>query len=482
MNPRLAAAFLLLCSAASAAPAAPKRETRYLLFQMFTSAAVPESPVGGSRVIRESPGRAAIMRFARGVKKRIGSAGGKRRKLGIAPGPIAFDHDDGQVKRLIRDSFAAARALNMAVAFHLDDSLFWTRHPELRAAEDAVEWLDWEGTRTTGRRIDWGASPTKLPPQLCFNSPSVKRAVRSRAALIGREIRRELAALKKAGRAELFAGVIAGWETQIGRDFETGKYPGYCALSNKGFSRDKPPRDIDAARSDRVREFVELWARSLAKNGIPRNRIYAHIAFTTQGFSPPGQRKIPYERQVHFSPPRVAFSRHYRPGFSAYPAPGVIEEILSSVKKHGAPPWAMVEGTNVIPNGMPGEKTMETYLGRMFNHGAVMVNIFSWGIGGPGMKNNFFRKATEGPEAIAAYRRFLAGKRLREDPANPFSIKSFQHKIHAIHSKLPRWVQRTRRQRDAERLMRRLDAHIKKGRIREADGVADEALRLLEER
>jgi hypothetical protein len=43
--------------------------------------------------------------------------------------------------------------------------------------------------------------------------------------------------------------------------------------------------------------------------------------------------------------------------------------------------------------------TMETYLAKMFNHGAKLVNIFSWGIGGDANKNMSFRVVTEGEEA-----------------------------------------------------------------------------------
>jgi hypothetical protein len=51
---------------------------------------------------------------------------------------------------------------------------------------------------------------------------------------------------------------------------------------------------------------------------------------------------------------------------------------------------------------------METYLARSFNHGATLVTLFSWGIGGPSMKNtNPFRIVTEGPDALSAYRKFL---------------------------------------------------------------------------
>ncbi len=46
--------------------------------------------------------------------------------------------------------------------------------------------------------------------------------------------------------------------------------------------------------------------------------------------------------------------------------------------------------------------TMETYLARCFNHGATLVNIFSWGIGGPAMMDTSpFRIVTEGAEALA---------------------------------------------------------------------------------
>lgn len=51
---------------------------------------------------------------------------------------------------------------------------------------------------------------------------------------------------------------------------------------------------------------------------------------------------------------------------------------------------------------------METYLARMFNHGAALVTIFSWGIEGErGRFTNPFRLVTESPEAIAAYQKFL---------------------------------------------------------------------------
>ena len=122
---------------------------------------------------------------------------------------------------------------------------------------------------------------------------------------------------------------------------------------------------------------------------------------------------------------------------------------------------------------------METYLGRMFNHGAILVNIFSWGVGPADPGRNPFRVPTEGPDAIAGYRLFLSGAALREVPAQPFSLTAFQKKLQEIQSRLPQWVQRTRRQRDAEASMRRLEERIKSGNLPGADEAANDVLRLL---
>ena len=44
---------------------------------------------------------------------------------------------------------------DVAVGFHLDDSMFWTRRKDLWSDPNNVEALDWDGTPSTGRRLDW---------------------------------------------------------------------------------------------------------------------------------------------------------------------------------------------------------------------------------------------------------------------------------------------------------------------------------------
>lgn len=448
-------------------------ETKYLIFQIF------------SFNNEEFPPPSAIESTVQDIKTVIGVSGDKKHKLGFAVGPLTFDNTDQEISHLIRTSFTIADAEDVAVAFHIDDSMFFGTRKDLLANPDNIEWLDWNKTPNTGRRIDWSAAPSKLVPQMCLNSVEVKNAVVQRADLIGKEIKKALEALSIKGKEELFAGVIAGWETQIGKDFETGRSLGYCALSGRGFSSDHPPEDIDAERVSILKEFIELWAKELAKAGIPKEKIYAHIAFSPKEGSEDDSKldQSSYAESVNFAVPEVAFSSYYRPGFSTYPAPGLFEAIYEESAKHGNAPWASCEGTNVIPNGFPGEATMETYLSRMFNHGAALVNIFSWGIGGDEQKNkNIFRLATENPEALSAYKKFLSGSILKEETLESSPLVIFQEKMHKIQRELPLWIERTQRQDLAAPLMRQLDALIKRGAYEEANQIADKVLALINQK
>jgi hypothetical protein len=455
-------------------------QTRYLLFQVFAL------PAHDSFAAANFPPTADIATLVKDIVKSIGTAGSVREKLGFCVGVLCLSQSDEEVLKLIRESFQVARENNIAVAFHIDDQMFWDANAELlrdRAAN--IEWSDWSRTASTGRRLEWGPRPAKIAPSLCLNSPVVQRVVTRRAHLIGSEIKRELAKLEAAGKGELFAGVIAGWETQIGSDFATNKSLGYHALSNLGFDSKTSSVQCDSERSRVVKAFIETWAKALAQAGVPAEKIYGHIAFTSQGLDSGRDTRLSYAQKVCFATPDVVFSNYFQPGFSTYPLDDTLSAVVNVVAKYGGNRgWISAEGTNVVPTGMQGEATMESYLGKMFNHGAMMVNIFSWGIGGQAQKNNLFRRATENAEAITAYRKFLSGGKLQElrASAGQFSAAGLRQKIETINKQLPGWIERTRRPDLAMPLMTRLDAAVKKNSFLEADKVADEVLRLISAR
>ncbi len=446
-----------------------KDETRYLLFQMF----VPNVSQAAF------PPQGTVEQFAQDVVGRIGTTGDNHHKLGFCVGAISFNQSDDEVRRLIAHSFAIGRKNNVAVAFHIDDQMFWEKRTDLLNNKANIEWIDWVGTECRGRRLDWGPQPMKAPPQLCLNSSAVKKAVTERAHLIATEVKREIDRLRIEGRQELFAGIFAGWESQVGHDYTTNRCTGFHALTNAGLNSKMSSAQCDAELSKIVRDYIGLWSKNLAEAGIPRDKIYCHIACTDQCLD--ATPSASFAQKVGFAVPSVAFSNWYRPGFSTYPSEHALAQIISEVKKSGGSRWASAEGTNVVPSGVPGETTMESYLAMLFNHGAVMVNIFSWGIGGEAQKNNFFRLATENEEALSAYRKFLSSAPLKEQPrpASQFSPERFQAKMRNIEAEAPAWVARTRRPDLLQSLMMKIDASIKAAHFQDADKAADEVLKLL---
>ena len=472
------AALLSLFSTAWAAPVSPDR-TRYLAFQIFT---------GGfdSAELRQSlPPPASLSEAVDDIRARVYVPGVPDRRLGFVIGPLSFDNSDDEVRSLIGTSFGIALRTGMAVGFHIDDSMFWGRLKNLNRHQD-IEWLDWSGRPGTGRRLDWGIDPVKIMPQLCLNSPDVIGEVTKRATLIGDEIQRGRRQLHAAGKDDLFIGVIAGWETQVGKDFDTGKQLGYCALTNEGFNASRPPANFERARADIVRDFVALWARSIANAGIPKDKIYSHTAFLSESLYRlarrvnPGHTASSYLEAANATPPDIAFSRFNRPGFSTYPMPGVLEQIRDEVAKHDDMPWASSEGTAIDPSvadrgglGMD----MEAYLGNLFDHGAQFVNVFGWGVGD---SNNAFRRVAEAPRSVIAYRKFLDGDALREEPIPAPQIPSVElpAKMRLIQQRLPRYVERNGPARVSS-LAEQLGDQMSEHDFAKAETTADQILQII---
>jgi hypothetical protein len=452
--------------------------TRYLAFQIFTR-------TFDSDALRRNfpPSPEDLHRTVINLRNQIGLVGTDGRRLGFVLGLISFDNSDEAVRALIAEGFDIALETGVAVGFHIDDSMFWSRLTELNTP-DNIEWLDWQGTPNTGRRLAWSKKPTKIMPQLCINSEGVRDAVLARATLIGNEIHLGLNRLYAAHADDLFLGVIAGSETQIGRDFDSGQYLGYCALTNAGYSANNPPANIDAARSTIVAEFIELWAKSLGDTGIPRRKIFSHIAYMSSAMYRLGQRAnpaavaAPYLEMVNFTPPATAFCKHCTPGLSTYPQSGHLDQWQEELAKHGNPPWASCEGTAINPGHLAGKgMDMVGYLGNLFNHGAVLVNIYGWGVGD---SNNPFRNIAENTNALAAYRKFLGGEALNETPIAAPAIPptDLADKVQAVQARLPGWIQQNGSAQIKEN-MEKLKQALKARRFDEAAAAADAILAII---
>ncbi len=464
----------------------PKRiesETRYLAFQIFTWSPDPKMAGFGTSGTT-LPSKAPLLPYIQDIKNRIGTVGDRQNRLGFFLGPIGcFDQTDAEITRFIKIGFDLALETNLAIGIKIDDSMFWGNRKDLWSDPKNVEAMDWEGTPSTGRRLDWGKTPTQAAPQMCFNSTSIQHEVQHRAIVFGRAIAAELKRLGTLKRSELFAGVIAGSETMIGQDFATGNYLGYRALTNRGFSRKHPPKDMDLELKAVVKEFIDLWTKGLAEAGVPSEKIYSHTAFLSHRVFDQGDNKpLSYSKFNHFAPPSVAFGENHRPGFSTYPQPGLFDDIYAQLADHNQVGWGSCEGTNLQLGAGPGHSgmNMETYLAKMFNHGATLVDVFSWGIGGEANRNNEFRQVTESEEALGAYRKFLGGGRLTEtNSETPTLLERLPPKIHRIQTELPPWIQKTGRQAEAEPLMQELGSALQAKDFDRAEKAAEAILKLM---
>ena len=423
----------------------------------------------------------------------IGEKGdGRTRLLGFGVPCSTFEQEQ-RVPESIRSAFAAARIHGVAVMLHFDFHVAWQNRPDLwnwfdpakpgynPANRRNVEWFGWEGPPAKARYLNWGM-PQRMAPPMCFTSEAVRaewtRLIRH---VICPTLKDELATLQAAGKGHLFAGVLVGSEPTFDNyahtDPETAKLAaedgsplgqlGYRALLDRGYGSGNPPKDIHQALAGVIQETVAFWCRQFAEEGLPPSKLYPHV--------PAG---APIEMTC--TPPWTAVNDWSRPGWSTY-AVGPLERgfgpLYETLAKRADPAWGGVEANT----GMPGSMVdCETYLGWHYNHGAVLVAINTGATGTelPGL----LEKSAFGPEALAAYRKFLRGGKLTERPIPAdHPMLRVRQKMDALQAGFRTWQAAGRDPSPiAHSVEERLPGLLQAGKIDEALAVMDEALRRLE--
>ncbi len=392
-------------------------DVQYLAFQLFITGNT--EPKGDYQSLRPFISQEQIEDFFEAVQSKVGDSRVSCRRTAVIIGPIALDFSDSEISSLIDLSFELANEYDIAVGFHIDDGMFWANRTDLWQDSENIEWIDWDKTPNTSRYVDWVG--TRLAPMMCFNAPAVKETVKDFMSNIADSFKSNLDALNTADKEFLYAGTIIGWEPSLDKDRDTQMSSGYHALSNRGYNSSNLPEDIDQERVEILQEYVEWMAEPLLSAGLSVNKTYAHIAFLSKAYYDfaitvnPNFGKQSYKELNSFSIAEVAIGNNYSPGFSTYPqAPpaNLLNEIYNQV---GNASWASAEGANLFL-GMPPTSTnysMESYLARHFNHGCTLLNIFAFNLRGDPY-TNAINDASEGADAIAAYKKFLNGAELKE--------------------------------------------------------------------
>jgi hypothetical protein len=501
--------------------------TKYLLFQLITADPAilgrPDTPQIANKMQMDS--------FADQLVTTIGERGDHvNRQLGMVVGPLSWDMTDEQIRAVIQDAFAVAEQKNIAVGFHIEDSNFWNVRQDLWSNRNNVEWSDWSGTVVRHRVSGYIGDHEALAPPMCYNSPAIVAETRRRARdVIGTAIKKGLDHLESIGKSYLFAAVIPGWETRMQDDSYPPVYFGYCALHNLGYSASHPPDDMDKALERVVADWIGLWAKNLEQAGIPREKVFMHIAYPGElsegivGYLKEVYRGDSSHTWVNFykgaSPNILGFNTYANPGFSVYGG-GDLGPLYKILASHGNPPWALCEGTDIDlskafsnlssastytqQTGLkPASEyapsmSMEQYLARAFNYGAVFVNLFGWD---KSHEDAAFARATMGPPAIRAYQKFLRGQPLSESaasaakpgnisssPAAQVSVRQPPEKVQQLADKMERiqrdvlpWVQaHPDRKPELESLFQQLDNHVRAHDMTGTQQTADAILRLIQ--
>ena len=129
---------------ASSAAIPSGHDIQYLVFQIFTFGPRPQGAIPPFN-------QTAVEKLVEDMLTAVGGLRGDAttRQLGFAVGPLALDHTEDDLRTTIRQSFEIAAAKNVAVVFHIDDSMFWMNQKALWQNAQNVEWSDWAGGART---------------------------------------------------------------------------------------------------------------------------------------------------------------------------------------------------------------------------------------------------------------------------------------------------------------------------------------------
>ena len=337
---------------------------------------------------------------------------------------------NADIERAVRSAFDVAIRHNVAVHFTIETHE-WPNRPDLWNYSDKdksgydpknkanVEWIDFDGTPHPHRYRDWGTAE-RMAPVICYNSPTVLREVsRLVNEVVAPPLKMGLKRLKKEGKEHLLSGVTVGAEPslpnyekidkinpKIAKLMDEDKSPkvrlGYNALTNNGYSKEKPPEDFAAALAKVNKEYISYWCRRLFEAGIPTEKMYTHIA---AGAGVIGSPMVEFTN----APIEIAFNDYSRPGWTTYPVGPLrndFEALYKELERHGNPHWASTEASPTMgPSGGKHALTMKDYLARHFDYGATVI-VFNTGATSKELSESL-TEGVWGDHAVNAYRTFL---------------------------------------------------------------------------
>ena len=270
---------------------------------------------------------------------------------------FAFEERDlCAFKKKIKKAFKYSVEYNLPLLIHIDFEWFidnrldiWNWYLPSQEGYNVnnkfkVEWSNWN-TPIKKFGIFWDEAGLPRKARLCYSNPSVQLEVVQKGRFIASIINEWRLELAKMNKSYLFVGIDPGWETGIqnysnyapAKNIGVNYNMGYCALHYEGYSEKNPPADPEAALIEVVRKYVDLESQIFFEKGIPKNKIFTHIAAMggdkVLGVHP----NAPFHQR---SPIELAFNDYSTPGLSLYPNVYFTDSIINKVKGHD---WSIIE-------------------------------------------------------------------------------------------------------------------------------------------
>jgi len=493
-------------------PKDSQKDLRYLLFQTTVT----------------PRGRDAYREYKKEVSKIVSEVGiqevATNRQLGFGIIIAPFMMSEKEMPQIIDAAFRVALETDMALQIAFESHYYWFARPDLWNWFDPkkpgydpenkknVEWIDWKGTAVKARYLDWG-TPVPLPPHMCYNSKKMLAEVRRLITqIIGPAVQSGIRRFKEAGKEHLFSGITVTSEPSLDNYSVVHKINrrlskfidkmggpkvslGYCALTNKGYSRSNPPKNLQRALAEINQDWVAYWAKQFVDAGFSPSKLFNHVA-AAAGLD--NSTNVMEAALVEFTraPLWITFNAYSTPGFTTYPTGSLLDdfsEIYSQLEKKGVKRWAGVEA-NILGT----QVGWEEYIQRHFDHGAVMVNVmdyFQTSYPGP---NPSKEQGPAGSSARKAFQTFLKGQRLAgveptpdRPTQNSFSKKDFdpnpiqtriQSKMKRLQEKTQSWKDQGKNPRpQVDSILWEFEKLIEQQNPVEAESKLDEALGILEE-
>ncbi len=302
------------------------------------------------------------------INKAVGSHPADKVRVGIAAIFSYLDHPRAEVVADLREFLRLAQATDTPIVVQLDGEQWWGNRPDLwnwwdtnrpgysPANRANVEWTNWRADSAIkiGWR-NWGQQYRMLPPPNLMSARYREACHEEMRVLIPIVVDwwRTLPAKQK----ELLIGVKVGWESSIG--VNTWYYPGGNELVDQpaakdpisGLKPEEPPaRGVtqigyaavktagirtngaitEAALAEVVRRHLEGLCREGARLGIPREKLFTHVAGWREG-------ELLYATANNsLSCPGWSFYKH-----AADPRSDI--GVQQALKASSAPYWAAVE-------------------------------------------------------------------------------------------------------------------------------------------